>query len=1250
MKATLNFLDFIKLILYKINCEHKLEYLIGCSLLVLNVSIAQSLPEKGNPQVINYSNKEYGADLVNWAIAQDDRGIMYFGNIGLLEFDGANWKVYHVSNKSVIRSIAIGSDKKIYVGGVGDLGYFEPNDTGKLKFHSLMEFIPKENRNFSDVWNTFFSNGTVYFNTSNYVFTWNIAKKEITVISDENPYHAMFLIDGEVFVREWGKGLCVLKNSSFSLLPGGEKFAEERVYVMLPFPDEKGSYLIGTRTMGMFKFDGTNFTPFKTEVDDFITENVIYMPGQVLSDGNMLLATLNGGVVIIDKNGKELEKYDTENGLLNNNVYYTFQDHSGAIWVATDNGISRIDYDSPMSFFDKRNNLSSLTSDIIRHDGMLYLAANNGAFYLDPQTRTFERIGNSNIQTFSFLKWDDELFMGSFGGLFKIENKHAIPIKQTVGNELNIQVLIRSKVNPNRIYIGAEGLWSLLKKGNEWIDEGQLLDIQDAITSIKETSDGKLWVGTNAYGVYKITPPTNTEDKISKDGITVEKFDDLGTSATFIYKINGTEYFTTFDSIYKFDKTKKIFYHDPNDPVYRAFQPISDNDAFAIYFNEDRFGRLWVAEKGKIAMGTLNPDSSYSWISNPFNSIASGTIAKIYSEESGVIWFSSDNSLIKYDASEESMKKEAKYNAMVRQVSTGKDSIIYSGGKTLDLNTVQIPFKNNAFKFNYSATSFEGKNTNKFKTILEGFDEDWSAWSTETTKEYTNLPPGNYTFKVKSLNILGTESSMDSYVFEILPPWYRTWWAYALYILLFALGIYAVDKFQRKRFHRIARERAEFSEAKLRADAENEKRKNVELISEIGKDITSSLSIEHIIETVYLHVNKLMDASVFGIGIHNKHLQILEFPFTKENGKTLPPYHYSVHDEDRFASLCFNNKNEILLQDYDTEYQKYLKSKSATVAGSSTSSVVYLPLIYKQKTVGVLTAQSFNKNAYSDFHHEILRNIATYTALELENADAYRDLQLTQNQLIQSEKMASLGELTAGIAHEIQNPLNFVNNFSEVSNELIDEINGEIQKGNLEEVKAIMTDIKSNLEKINHHGKRADAIVKGMLQHSRISSAEKEPTDINKLADEYLRLAYHGLRAKDKTFNATLETDYDHTIGQVLLIPQDMGRVILNLITNAFYAVDEKKKSGIKNYEPTVKLSTTKQKDSFKISVKDNGNGIAQNVLDKIFQPFFTTKPTGKGTGLGLSMSYDIVKAHGGDISVKTEINKGSTFSIIIPN
>jgi signal transduction histidine kinase/TPR repeat protein len=432
---------------------------------------------------------------------------------------------------------------------------------------------------------------------------------------------------------------------------------------------------------------------------------------------------------------------------------------------------------------------------------------------------------------------------------------------------------------------------------------------------------------------------------------------------------------------------------------------------------------------------------------------------------------------------------------------------------------------------------------------------------------------------------------------------------------------------------------------------------NIALLGEIGRKITASLSVETIIGTAYNNVNTLMDAQVFGIGIYHDDSRSLEFPATYENGKALPVYSNYINDGSRLSGKCFTSGKEIVIGDLHAEYSLYLKNIPTPSQGDQPVSLIYLPLTVNEKMLGVITVQSFSKNAFSAYHLYMLRTIAVYAAIALENADSFNKLTLTvdslkqtQKQLIESEKMASLGELTAGIAHEIQNPLNFVNNFSEVNTELIEEMQQEIDKGNFAGAKEISNDIKENEKKINHHGKRAGDIVKGMLQHSRNSSAAaKELTDINKLADEYLRLAYHGLRAKDKSFNATMKTDFDQHIGNINIIPQDIGRVILNLITNAFYVVDEKKKSGIMSYEPTVFVSTKKVNNTIEISVKDNGNGIPQKVLDKIFQPFYTTKPTGKGTGLGLSLSYDIIKAHGGEIKVENKEQEGAAFIIILP-
>jgi signal transduction histidine kinase len=441
---------------------------------------------------------------------------------------------------------------------------------------------------------------------------------------------------------------------------------------------------------------------------------------------------------------------------------------------------------------------------------------------------------------------------------------------------------------------------------------------------------------------------------------------------------------------------------------------------------------------------------------------------------------------------------------------------------------------------------------------------------------------------------------------------------------------------------------------------------SVSVLSKIGRDITSTLSLGTILNTVYENVNQLMDASVFGIGVYNAEGATIDYQLAIDKGKRYKPYSRSMEDKDQFPVWCIENKKEIFINNVEMEYGNYISSMvklnaNAELEDGTASkiqhSLLYVPMMVKDRVIGLITVQSYEKNAYTQYHLDILKTLASYTSAALYNAQSYESLQqalnelkLTQEQLVQSEKMASLGELTAGIAHEIQNPLNFVNNFSEVSNELIVEMNDELDKGDIKEAKVIASDIKQNLEKILHHGKRADGIVKGMLQHSRSSSGVKEPTDINALADEYLRLTFHGLRAKDKSFNAKFETDFDTTIGKINVVPQDIGRVILNLINNAFYAVAEKKKQNGKHYEPAISVVTNKANGKVEIKVRDNGNGIPQKVLDKIFQPFFTTKPTGQGTGLGLSLSYDIVKAHGGELKVETKEGEGSEFIIQLPN
>ncbi|MBD0285903.1 MAG: hypothetical protein ICV79_10840 [Flavisolibacter sp.] len=352
-----------------------------------------------------------------------------------------------------------------------------------------------------------------------------------------------------------------------------------------------------------------------------------------------------------------------------------------------------------------------------------------------------------------------------------------------------------------------------------------------------------------------------------------------------------------------------------------------------------------------------------------------------------------------------------------------------------------------------------------------------------------------------------------------------------------------------------------------------------------------------------------------------------------------------------------------ILKDFNVLPYTFLTLKSMQIGSAAEALLLSMALanrinlLKKEKEEAQLqTVQSLEENKKLITEQNILleKKVEERTQ-ELKQANkqllaAVQNLEETQTQLIQREKMASLGELTAGIAHEIKNPLNFINNFSDINTELIAELKQEISKGNTEAVKAIAENLEENEQKINQHGKRADSIVKGMLQHSRVSTGQKEPVDMNALVDEYLRLSYHGMRARDKSFNTQLQTDFDGSIGKVAVMPQEIGRVLINLFSNAFYAVQQKKQHLNGMFEPLVSVSTRKAGNKVEISIRDNGTGIPQKIKDKIFQPFFTTKPTGEGTGLGLSLSYDIItNVHGGELKVNTKEGEYTEFVVQLP-
>ena len=811
-------------------------------------------------------------------------------------------------------------------------------------------------------------------------------------------------------------------------------------------------------------------------------------------------------------------RVDEPNGLPSDTIRYLFEDSKKRLWVGTSGGLAiyQAGQDNFRVFRHDPANPASISNNSIEMvqedaDGNIWVGTRNGLNQWQESTGSFKRFFYSptdagNIE-FVFPDKQQRLWVSIMNkGVFVLEKSTGRVLKKYFRNDkdpaslTSMDVEVFYQDSRGNIWLGDAadnqfGLYRLNEKEDGFKHYMPIPGDSSSISSneihfLTEDAEKRLWIGTDGgLNVYDYARDKFIRYYNGKGSLT--------SMPGFVIDKKGNPWFGTYsgEGLISVDVEKRLF------TAYGENKGLLQNDINGGYITaeiaKDEFGRFWLPTQRGLSV--FDPETK-SFVSY-FAKDGFQPYARFYvsiKTSNGDIWIGSSNGL-NHIVPANLLKKDTTLPSIVITQVTINDSLYSKPDGTIFkqsvayTNAIELKHWQKDISFDFVALHYLRSEDNLYSWKLENYDKDWSAPSKERKASYTNLSPGKYIFRVKASNADGVWNEEGiSISITILPPWWKTWWAYTLYALLFLVALRIFSKWRERRLR------------------------------------------------------------------HEK--EVLE--------------------------LKVNHRTQQLQESIES-----LKS--------------------------------------------------------------------TQSQLVQSEKMASLGELTAGIAHEIQNPLNFVNNFSEVNKELLTEMNEEIAKGNFDEVKALAKDVTDNEEKIIFHGKRADAIVKGMLQHSRSSSGVKEPTDINALADEYLRLAYHGLRAKDKSFNATMKTDFDESIGNINIIPQDIGRVILNLITNAFYVVDEKKKQvapGLPTferlatlYDPTVSVGTKKINGKVEIKVTDNGNGIPQKVLDKIFQPFFTTKPTGQGTGLGLSLSYDIVKAHGGELKVETKEGEGSQFIIYLP-
>jgi len=747
---------------------------------------AQSGNEIGLPLIKFFAVEDYSASGQNWDITQDNRGVMYFGNTScVLEYDGNTWR--RIPFPSIVRSVKSDHKGVVYVGAQGDFGYLMPDSTGTNQFISLLPYLSEKDRDFTNVWKTYVTEQGVYFNTLSHLFRWH--NDSVKVWYPDNSFGWSFIIRDTLFIQQRGDAIYKMVNDSLELLPGTNEVARSTIFFMLPYGESQ--LLIGTRNRGLEIYDNENVIPFKTDIDEYLQENGLYY-AKKLSDGTIAIGT-SGGMVVIDENGTFKMILNETNGLVTKGILSLFSDHQGNLWLGMQNGIARLDWPSPLS----RIEIDAHIEDIHRHMEMLYASGRYGVHYLAPASVDDNGIRNTyfrevrgleSLQCYDLLSFGKKLIVSTNNGLYEIITDRA----ELIGYENDwINSLERSRQDTTRIFGSGDGkLVALRLQNGKWIEEGKIQGLKtDEIRYVVEEDDGTLWLGTRYSGAIRI--------KFS-DGFNLEPEIDrfytdhgLPEGDTYVFPIQNRVVFATDSGLFRFDEQKAYFLPDIAFGENFAGK-IGSREVFRMV--EDNNGDIWMASPPQIGINRLKEDRTFFWDTRAFNRITYYNIYSIYPDINDVVWFGGNGGIYRYDP--HIIKDyQSSYAALVRTIMVNSDSILFNGNHQFDRTTgekqVYIPelrYNANEMRFDYAATDFSDESVLEYQYILEGFDKKWSSWTIDKRKEYTNLPGGDYTFRVKARNIYDHISQEGNYAFTILRPWWETWWAYLIFGVLF-IGI-----------------------------------------------------------------------------------------------------------------------------------------------------------------------------------------------------------------------------------------------------------------------------------------------------------------------------------------------------------------------------------------------------------------------------------------------------------------------------
>jgi len=1180
----------------------------------------------------SFGPKTYDGHQQNWSMLQDDRGVIYIGNLpGVLEYDGANWRSIRTPNSSVVRSLAKDSTGRIYVGAHAEFGYLAPDSLGLMQYNSLLEHVPLEDRTFTNVWKVHATPDGVYFRTSTHLFRWDQGQMEVWKPPTE--FHRSFWIDGVLYIRAWDVGLFQMVNDSLVMAPHGEQFADQRVDIMLPFEDDR--LLVGTRTDGLFVSSEEGYIRFESDANVYLKEHQLY-DGLVLADQTMVFATLRGGLVQIDQEGQFLRTVTKEDGLPDNSIWALGMDRENGLWLMLNKGVSRLELPSPITLFTDIQGLEGSVEALSIHDGDLYAATTLGVYRqtratLPGRPPSFIPVEGIATQAWSMHSTASELLVATSAGVYAVNNGTSSRLTQSLSF-----FLYPSAKDPSRIYVGlGDGLGLLQKKGNEWVFSGQFQGLNEEIRTIVEDSEGDLWLGSQFHGLVHVKTNGALPDPndAALDLVYYDESGGLPEGEIKAVTVGDEVVFDTAEGLLTYNEQSQTF--EKTSVVSSAFQ---DTLLTVSRVVQDAAERLWVVRVGngvrEFSLLTPNGEGLYDVMQLPLLRVGDlGPFWAIYPDprRENLLWLGGDEGLAHIDITI-AKEEDVPYSALIRRVLINQDSLIYRGAKPVLGDESMAEWaepkleKNGAIRFEYAAATFDDPSATQFQYELEGFDEGWSAWTTETVKEYTNLFADSYRFRVRAKNLYGHISEVDTYSFTVSRPWYFRWWAFALYAIPFFFSVYAVDRYQRNRLIKRERLRAEVEQAQLKTSAAQLHARTLQAENELLNAELRFLAVVESANDAIISANQDGDIifwnkeaeKIFGYSRED----ILGQPLTR----LMPERHKSSHERGLNRHVETGHKSAI---------GRVIELEGRRKDGSE------FPL--------ELSLSSW-KTEEGIYFSAILRDIT-------EQKEAEEELQRVQSQLAHSNKMASLGKLTAGIAHEIKNPLNFVNNFAQLTVDLIEEVDELIQDNKAKslqdidhELSGTLSEIKRNALAINRHGHRADSIVRSMMDHAGGGSGPHQPTDLKDLIESAIQLAYQGWLNEHADCKVGFECSYDASIKTIRIAPQEISRVMVNILENAFDAMYAGGSNKALTTSPLVEISTKQTGDYLEIRISDNGPGIRTEIQDKIFDPFYTTKPTGQGTGLGLSLSYDIVtEGHGGQLTVESNTPRGATFIIRLP-